>query len=738
MMLSPELERIVAKAVREVKIRQHEYLTLEHMLYGYIQDDYGKSILEGCGVDVERLREQLQRFFAEHMEIAVRPEYEIVQTASVQRAMQRAVLHIQSAGKDRIRAGDFLASMLEEEDTFAAYFLRSQGVTRLAVLEYISHMPSEEEESASRSEREASSSFLEKFTVDLVRKGREGRLDPLIGREAELERTLRILARRRKNNPVFVGDPGVGKTAVVEGFALRIAQGEVPPMFQNARIFALDMGALLAGTKYRGDFEARLKGVITEIKNIPGAILCVDEIHTIVGAGATSSGSLDASNILKPVLASGEVRCIGTTTFEEYKNHFEKDRALSRRFQKVEILEPTIEETEKILLGLRSRYEAHHGVRYQPSAIRAAAELSARHITERFLPDKAIDVLDEAGAAFALSGGRRRTVTRADVERIVARMARIPSERLETSDRDRLASLETRLQSQVFGQQEAVRLVAQAIKRSRAGLGPQDRPVGSFLCIGPTGVGKTELARQLAQALGIPLLRFDMSEYMEKHAVARLIGAPPGYVGFEQGGLLTDAIRKTPHCVLLLDEIEKAHEDMFSILLQVMDHATLTDNTGRKADFRNVILLMTSNAGAREMQTSAIGFGAGGETERAHRGLQAVERLFSPEFRNRLDAIVPFHGLTQDIMERIVEKFIAELATQLASRKVRIELTDAARAWLAQRGFDPAFGARPLGRLVQKEIKDPLADAILFGPLAQGGAVVVDAGPDGLTFQYST
>ncbi len=736
MMLSPELERIVARAVREVKIRQHELLTLEHVLYGYVQDEYGKQLLQGCGIDVDRLEEQLQRFFFEHMEITNRPEYEIVQTASVQRAMQRAVLHIQSAGKRRIQPGDLLASMLEEEDTFAVYFLKSQGLTRLAVLEYISHVQPEHEGST-RPLETAQPTFLEKYTVDLVRKAQEGRIDPLIGREAEIERTLRILARRKKNNPVFVGEPGVGKTAVVEGLALRIARREVPAMFRKTRLFALDMGALLAGTKYRGDFEARLKGILTELTAIPGAILCVDEIHTIVGAGATSGGTLDASNILKPVLSSGEIRCIGTTTYEEYKNHFEKDRALSRRFQKVEILEPSVEETEKILLGLRERYETHHGVRYQPSAIRAAAELSARYLTERFLPDKAIDVLDEAGAAFALSGGRRRTVTRADIERIVARMARIPSDRLEASERNRLAELESRLRQQVFGQDEAVGIVVQAIKRSRAGLGPEHRPVGSFLLIGPTGVGKTELARQLAEALGVPLLRFDMSEYMEKHAVARLIGAPPGYVGFEQGGLLTDAVRKNPHSVLLLDEIEKAHEDMFSILLQVMDHATLTDNNGRKADFRNVVLLMTSNAGAREMQSAVIGFGESGDAERLHRGMQAVERLFSPEFRNRLDAIVPFHGLSQDIMERIVDKFVAELSAQLAPKKVHLQLTDAARTWLAKRGFDPAFGARPLGRLVQKEIKDPLADALLFGPLVAGGQVTVDVEGEGLVFRYS-
>jgi ATP-dependent Clp protease ATP-binding subunit ClpA len=727
-MLSKELERIIGGAVREVKMRQHEFLTLEHLLYSYTLDSYGQSLLQGCGIDIDRLRRQLVQFFTDHLDVNPRPEHEIVQTVSVQRAMQRAILHIQSAGKAQVQAGDFLAAMLEEEDAFAVYYLKAQGLTRLAVLEYISHqLPDAGGAGEAETKEGGKQSALEKYTVDLVARAREGKIDPLVGRDEELKRTLQVLARRKKNNPIFVGDPGVGKTAVAEGLALKIARGEVPEQFAEARIFALDMGSLLAGTKYRGDFEGRLKAVISELKAIEGAILCIDEIHTIVGAGSTSGGSMDASNILKPVLASGELRCIGSTTYEEYKNHFEKDRALSRRFQKIDIVEPSVAESEKILMGLRPYYEEFHGVKYQPSAIAAAVELSARHINDRYLPDKAIDVIDEAGAIFVLSGekNRRKSVTRRDIEEVVARMARIPSSRVSSSDRERLASLEYELGSKVFGQKEAVEMLAQAIKRSRAGLGNAERPLGSFLLTGPTGVGKTELAKQLAACLGVAFVRFDMSEYMEKHAVARLIGAPPGYVGFEQGGLLTDAIRKTPHCVLLLDEIEKAHMDMFSILLQVMDHATLTDNNGRKSDFRNVILLMTSNAGAREMSGNAIGFKAGAEEDRGLRGLAAIEKLFSPEFRNRLDAVIPFHSLTQEIMEKIVDKFMAELGVQLAAKNVALELAPEARAWLARKGFDPAFGARPLGRLIQKEVKDRLADRILFGDLAAGGSVCI-------------
>lgn len=739
-MLSKDLERIIGNAVREVKLRQHEFLTLEHLLYSYTLDFHGQAILQGCGIELERLRKQLVQFFMDHLEVNPRPEHEIVQTVGVQRAMQRAILHIQSAGKPKVQAGDFLAAMLEEEDAFAVYYLKAQGLTRLNVLEYVSQDSEEGEGVGGETRGGAKPGALAKYTVDLVARAQAGKIDPLIGREEELRRTLQVLARRKKNNPVFVGDPGVGKTAVAEGLALKIARGEVPEQFVKARVFALDVGSLLAGTKYRGDFEARLKGIITELKDIPGAILCIDEIHTIVGAGATSGGSMDASNILKPALAAGELRCVGSTTYEEYKNHFEKDRALSRRFQKIDIVEPSLVESEKILLGLKSHYESFHGVKYLPSAISAAVELSARHLNDRFLPDKAIDVMDEAGAIFVLSGekNRRKSITRRDIEEVVARMARIPSSRVSASDRDRLARLEEELGAQVFGQTEAVATLTRAIKRSRAGLGNVERPVGSFLLTGPTGVGKTELAKQLAACLGVAFVRFDMSEYMEKHAVARLIGAPPGYVGFEQGGLLTDAIRKTPHAVLLLDEIEKAHVDMFSILLQVMDHATLTDNNGRKSDFRHVVLLMTSNAGAREMSGNAIGFkGAGQDEDRASRGQAAIEKLFSPEFRNRLDAIVPFHSLTQEVMEQIVDKFMAELKSQLTSKNVILTLLPEAKTWLARKGFDPAFGARPLGRLIQKDIKDKLADEVLFGQLASGGQVSVGLGDEELNFIYA-
>ncbi len=567
--------------------------------------------------------------------------------------------------------------------------------------------------------------------MDLVAKARNKEIDPLVGRKLELLRTMQILARRRKNNPIYVGDPGVGKTAMAEGLALRIAQEEVPDYLRKAQVFALDMGAVLAGTKYRGDFEARIKGVLKELEGIPDAVLFIDEIHTVVGAGATSSGSMDASNLLKPALASGKLRCIGSTTYEEYKNHFEKDRALSRRFQKVEIPEPSREETVQILRGLKPYYEEHHGVRYVPSALAAAVDLSIRHINDRFLPDKAIDVIDEAGAVFKLSatGRRRNTIRPLEMERVVARMARIPETRVSSSDREQLQNLETQLKQVVFGQDEAVESLAKSIKRSRAGLGPDGKPTGCFLLTGPTGVGKTELARQLAAVLSINFLRFDMSEYMEKHAVARLIGAPPGYVGFEQGGLLTDAIRKNPHTVLLLDEMEKAHPDLFNILLQVMDYATLTDNAGRKADFRNTILLMTSNAGAREMSAAVIGFGASdsGQDDRSALGKKAVEKLFSPEFRNRLDATINFHSLTPGTMERIVDKFLDELNRQLKDKRVEVRLTDKAKTWLGRKGFDPIFGARPLGRLMQTTVKDPLTDELLFGRLAKGGGVLVDA-----------
>jgi ATP-dependent Clp protease ATP-binding subunit ClpA len=571
-------------------------------------------------------------------------------------------------------------------------------------------------------------SALESFTVNLIEKAAQGMIDPLIGREDEILRALQILGRRSKNNPILVGDPGVGKTAIAEGLALKIHHREVPESFNAVEIFALDMGALLAGTKFRGDFEARLKGVLQELKKKPGAILFIDEIHTVVGAGATSGGSMDASNILKPALVAGGLRCIGSTTFEEYKNHFEKDRALSRRFQKVEIQEPTVEETYRILQGLKPYYEQHHELRYADAALRTAAELSARHINDRYLPDKAIDVIDETGASLRLKKDRRvrRVVGPKDIEQVVARIARIPPRSVSASDQVRLQSLEFELKSQVFGQDAAIGALAKAIKRSRAGLRLPEKPIGSFLLIGPTGVGKTEVARQLAAVLGVNFLRFDMSEYMEKHTVSRLIGAPPGYIGFDQGGLLTDAIRRQPHTVLLLDEIEKAHMDLFSILLQIMDHATLTDNNGKKADFRSVILLMTSNAGAREMSSPAIGFSQKEDDQRTAKGMKAIENLFSPEFRNRLDGIIAFNGLSIEIMERIVDKFITEMEGQLAEKRVRLQLSPAARLWLAEQGYDPTFGARPLARLIQTEIKDVLADEILFGRLRQGGLVSIE------------
>ncbi|MES9995023.1 ATP-dependent Clp protease ATP-binding subunit ClpA [Desulfovibrio aminophilus] len=753
-MLSKGLENALTSAVAEVKRRKHEYLTLEHLLYALCLEPTGEGVLAACGADVSKLREQILRFFSENLEVLPEgAESEVIQTLGVRRVLQRAVWQKRAAGKEIVEVGDVLAALFEEEDSYAVYFLRSHGVSRLDVLEHISHgMPATEQpgwEAAPRRQApggrpgapqpapqapgpdQGKKSALEEFTSNLTERAAQGGIDPLIGRVEELARTVQVLARRRKNNPIFVGDPGVGKTAMAEGLALMIVDKKAPRQFWDAQVYALDMGALLAGTKYRGDFEARLKGVLAELKREPGAILFVDEIHTIVGAGSVSGGSLDASNILKPFLAAGEVRCIGSTTYEEYKNHFEKDRALSRRFQKIEISEPSVEQTVDILKGLKPYYEEHHEVNYTQNALRAAAELAARHINDRYLPDKAIDVIDEAGAFYRLSGRPRKdnAIKVADIEKVVARMARIPARRLTTSDRGRLKDLETDLRAVVFGQDEAVSVLSRAIKRARAGMKQPGRPMGSFLLTGPTGCGKTELAKQLAAVLGVQFLRFDMSEYMEKHAVARLIGAPPGYVGFDQGGLLTESIRKNPHCVVLFDEIEKAHPDVFNILLQVMDYATLTDNNGRKADFRQVILLMTSNAGAQDMAKAGIGFSRNDKSDRKSTSLKAIERLFSPEFRNRLDATVPFGALNPEIMARIVDKFIGELNTQLKERRVSVTLTEAARALLAEKGYDPAFGARPMARVIQTEIKDAIAEELLFGELQKGGGVEVDARP---------
>ncbi|WP_456324363.1 ATP-dependent Clp protease ATP-binding subunit ClpA [Desulfonauticus submarinus] len=734
-MLSRELERIIAIAVQEVKRRQHEFLTLEHILFAYTIDKKGRQILEDMGADLKELRRLLEEYFVENLDVLPSSwEREIIQTIGVQRVIQRAIMHAQSAGKNMVQAGDLLAAFFEEPEAHATYFLRTQGITRLDLLDYISHEMEKDspgnscpECSRGGKQEQKKQGFVEKFTIDLVEKARQGKIDPLIGREKELRRTIQVLLRRRKNNPIFVGEPGVGKTAMAEGLALKIANGDIPAQFRNTKLYALDMGALVAGTKFRGDFEARLKGVIKELKAMDNAILFIDEIHTVVGAGATSGGSLDASNILKPVLASGEIRCIGSTTYEEYKNYFEKDRALSRRFQKIELGEPSIEDTVKILKGLKPYYEKYHRVKYQTKALLTAVELSARYIRDRYLPDKAIDVIDEAGAVFVLEGAPKgkKTVTPKDIEKVVASIAKIPSKQVTVSDREKLLSLEQELKTVIFGQDEAIYTLAKAIRRARAGLRDPQKPVGSFLLIGPTGVGKTELARQLALRLGIRFLRFDMSEYMEKHAVSRLIGAPPGYVGFDQGGLLTEAVRKNPHCVLLLDEIEKAHPDIFNILLQIMDHATLTDNTGREADFRHVILLMTSNAGAREMSTRSIGFAPEKVMDKAKKGLKEIETLFSPEFRNRLDAIVAFNGLSQDIMEKIVEKYIKELNQQLKSQQVELTLSSGARSWLAKKGYDPNFGARPLARVIEQELKDVLAEKLLTKEIEKGTKVFV-------------
>ena len=744
-MISKELSATLGFAVKEAKKRRHEYVCVEHILFAVINDTMGVDIIENCGGSVENLSQELEKFLKERIEsIPEDSEYVLQQTVAFQRVIQRAVNHVRSAEKNEVTIGDILASMFEEKDSHAAHFLRNEGLTRLDILNYISHDISKislksnpggfVKTEADKKKKKADP--LEMFTVDLVEMASRNLLDPLIGRQHEMERTMQVLCRRRKNNPVFVGDPGVGKTALAEGLAQMIHNGDVPEILKDIRIHSLDLGGLLAGTKFRGDFEQRLKDVIAELKSRKNAILFIDEIHTIVGAGATSSGSMDASNILKPVLATGELRCIGSTTYEEYKNHFEKDRAFSRRFEKIEVPEPPPKEAVDILRGLRSRYEAHHGIQYTDQALKAAVELSAKYVNDRYLPDKAIDVIDEAGAFVVLSGSKaRKKIHPSDIEKIVAKIARIPTVSVSTSDRSKLETLESRLKKVVFGQDNAISALTTAIKRSRAGLTTPGKPIGSFLFTGPTGVGKTEVARQVAENLGVQFIRFDMSEYMEKHAVARLIGAPPGYIGFEQGGLLTDGIRKHPYSVLLLDEIEKAHPDLFNILLQVLDHATLTDNNGKKADFRNVIVMMTSNAGAREMSSKSIGFG-GSEHHAADKGKKAIENLFNPEFRNRLDGIIYFNPLNIRIMKKIVDKLMKELNDQLAVKKVSLKLSDSARTWLAQKGYDPAYGARPLARVIQTEIKDVLSDKILFGKLEKGGQISVGLSKNRLTFTF--
>ena len=746
-MISKELEGTLNTALKEAKSRRHEYVCLEHLLYALLQDKDASGAIINCGGDIDRLRKGLEEFFQNHLEtLPGGSDHQPQQTLSFHRVLQRAVIHAQSAEKKEINGGNLLIAMFREPDSYAVYLLQEQGITRFDLVNYISHGISKiaaaeewsqsEEEQIEEEKPDRRVKPLEAFAVNLVAKAQQGNIDPLIGRDDEIERTIHVLCRRRKNNPIYVGDPGVGKTALAEGLALKIHHGKVPDVLKNAVIYALDMGALLAGTKFRGDFEARLKGVLAGLKKLPNSILFIDEIHTIVGAGATSGGSMDASNILKPALASGELKCIGSTTYHDYKSYFERDRALARRFQRIEVPEPSQDEAYKILEGLKPHYEKHHGVHYRSGAIRAAVQLSSKHINDRKLPDKAIDVIDEVGAAVKIQppDKRKKSIGAKDIERIVAKIAKIPPRSVSTSDKEQLQNLDRDLKLTVFGQDTAIDTLTSTIRLSRSGLGHPEKPIGCFLFSGPTGVGKTEVAKQLAHTMGIEFIRFDMSEYMEKHTVSRLIGAPPGYVGFDQGGLLTDAINRNPYAVLLLDEIEKAHPDLFNILLQVMDHAALTDNNGKKADFRNIILIMTTNAGARDMSGTPLCFGA---RSNAGKGKEAIEKMFSPEFRNRLDAMIVFNSLSMEIIERVVDKFIIELDHQLNEKKVFLQLTVKARRWLAEKGYDPSFWARPMARLIQNEIKRVLADEILFGRLQSGGKVEVDENECKLAFTYS-
>ncbi len=733
-MLSSELEYCLNEAFQNARDKRHEFMTVEHLLLALVDVPRVVEILRSCGADVGRLRDQLEEFIDENTpRLGTGDEQDVQPTLGFQRVLQRAVFHVQSSGKKEVAASNVLVAIFGEKQSHAVYLLGLQDVTRLDVVNYISHGLSKIADDSPEADQggetletdkegEGAGSPLEKYATNLNAMAREGRIDPLIGRRLEIERTVEILCRRRKNNPLYVGDAGVGKTALAEGLARMIVEGKVPDVLSDCTVYALDMGTLIAGTKYRGDFEKRLKGVIADLKKTPGAILFIDEIHTVIGAGAASGGVMDASNLIKPVLANGEIRCIGSTTYQEFRGIFEKDHALARRFQKIEVIEPSVQETIEILEGLRPKFEEHHGVRYTDEALTAAAELAEKHINDRQLPDKAIDVIDEAGASLRLQpiDSRAAAVDVELVENIVAKMARIPPKSVSASDRDLLQNLERTLKLVIFGQDPAISNLASAIKMARSGLREEAKPVGSFLFAGPTGVGKTEVTRQLALALGIELVRFDMSEYMERHTVSRLIGAPPGYVGFDQGGLLTEAINKNPHSVLLLDEIEKAHPEVFNLLLQVMDHGTLTDNNGRKADFRNVILVMTTNAGAQEMSRASIGF-----TEQDHStdGMEIIRKAFSPEFRNRLDAIIQFNSLDAETILKVVDKLIIELESQLHKNSVTFELDDAARQWIATRGYDAKMGARPMARVIQEHIKRPLAEELLFGKLADGGHV---------------
>jgi ATP-dependent Clp protease ATP-binding subunit ClpA len=736
-MLSSELEFCLNEAFQRARDHRHEFMTVEHLLLALLDIPRVHEILKACDSNIPELRRQLTEFIEEQTPLLPDDEDTDVQpTLGFQRVLQRAVFHVQSSGKKEVTSANVLVAIFSEKQSQAVYYLNLQDVTRLDIINYISHgMPSvpgdgsESDDASVDSETEAEESPLEQFATNLNQLALDGKIDPLIGREIEVERTVQILCRRRKNNPLYVGEAGVGKTALAEGLARMITEKRVPEVLEDATIYALDMGTLIAGTKYRGDFEKRLKGVIAEIRKDPGAILFIDEIHTVIGAGAASGGVMDASNLIKPVLANGELRCIGSTTYSEYRGIFEKDHALARRFQKIDVPEPTNEETVEILKGLKSRFEDHHGVRYEIDALEAAVELASKHISDRRLPDKAIDVIDEAGANLRLQPADQRSeiVTVEIVEGIVAKMARIPAKSVSASDRDVLRTLERDLKLTIFGQDAAIEALGSAIKMARSGLREEEKPIGAFLFAGPTGVGKTEVTRQLSMCLGVELIRFDMSEYMERHTVSRLIGAPPGYVGFDQGGLLTEAVTKNPHAVVLLDEIEKAHPEVFNLLLQVMDHGTLTDNNGRKADFRNVILVMTTNAGAQEMSRASIGF-----THQDHStdGMEVIRKQFSPEFRNRLDSIIQFASLDLQSIKRVVDKLVVELEAKLDNNNVTLELDDAAREWIAERGYDPKMGARPMARLIQEQIKRPLAEELLFGSLEEGGHVRITVGPE--------
>jgi len=750
--LSRNLEKSLHRALAYANERRHEYATLEHLLLALTEDQDAIAVLRACGVDLGRLRGEVLNYVDHELGNLVAAHGDDAKpTASFQRVLQRAAIHVQSSGREEVTGANVLVAMFAERESHAVYYLQEQDMTRFDAVNYISHgiakapgrseprrvQGADEDERSEKSQKRSNHDALDSYCVNLNKKAKGGRIDPLIGREAEVERTIQILCRRAKNNPLYVGEPGVGKTAIAEGLARRIVQREVPEVLLNSTIYALDMGALLAGTRYRGDFEERLKAVLAELEAQPGTILFIDEIHTVIGAGATSGGAMDASNLLKPALAGGVIRCIGSTTYKEYRNYFEKDRALVRRFQKIDVNEPTVEDSVKILRGLKPYYERHHKVRYTADALRAAVELSHRYIGDRKLPDKAIDVIDETGAAQMLvpENRRRKTITAREVEAVIATMARIPPKSVSRDDREVLKNLQRDLKTMVFGQDPAIEALVSAIKLARAGLRDPEKPIGCYLFSGPTGVGKTEVARQLARTLGIEITRFDMSEYMERHTVSRLIGAPPGYVGFDQGGLLTDAIDQHPHSVLLLDEIEKAHPDLFNILLQVMDYGKLTDHNGKIVDFRNVILIMTTNAGASDLAKPAIGFGSGVREGDDH---EAINRMFSPEFRNRLDATISFSALSTETIGRVVDKFVLQLEEQLADRNVTIEIDPGARAWLAEKGYDPMFGARPLARVIQEHIKKPLADELLFGRLAKGGIVRVTrkSDEDGLDFSF--